>query len=154
MNILIIGVGSELRGDDAVGVLVARHLGEQDLPGVTVIERSGEGSDLIAAWEGHERVIVIDAAQSGAEPGTIHRFEAHRERLPTNSLNFSSHVFGVVEAIEIARNLGQLPANLVVFGVEGENFNIGSGISMSVQHALDQVIRLILDEIERRHYYH
>ena len=57
MNILVIGVGNEFCGDDAVGVLVARHLGEQYLPGVTVIEQNGEGSELITAWEGQERVI-------------------------------------------------------------------------------------------------
>jgi hydrogenase maturation protease len=151
-NHLVIGVGNEFRGDDAAGIIVARRLGERNLPGVTTVEQSGEGADLLATWEGQESVFLVDAAQSGAEPGTIHRFDAHKERLPTDSFHFSSHAFGVVEAIEIARNLGQLPANLIVFGVEGENFKAGSGVSTSVQLALDQVIRLIRHEIERIHY--
>ncbi|MFC1997344.1 hydrogenase maturation protease [Chloroflexota bacterium] len=146
-KVLVIGVGNDFRCDDAAGLLVARKLGERNLPGVRIIEQSGEGSDLIAAWEGQESVYLIDAAQSGAEPGTIHRFEAHEERLPKESLHFSSHAFGVAEAINIAHSLGQLPTKLVVFGIEGQDFSIGTTISLRVQQAVDNVIYALMGEI-------
>ena len=147
MNVLVIGVGNEFRGDDAVGVLVARRLGERNLPGVKVIEQNGEGAALITVWEGAETVFLIDAAQSGAEPGTIHRFEGHEERLPSDPFHFSSHAFGVNEAIEIGRSLGKLPAKLIVYGIEGGDFEIGSGISPRVQEAVDSVVHSLLQEI-------
>ena len=148
MNILVIGVGNEFCGDDAVGVLVARHLGEQYLPGVTVIEQNGEGSELITAWEGQERVIVIDAAQSGAEPGTIHCFNAHNAPLPIEFFNFSSHAFGVAEAIKLSHILGELPDRLMVFGIEGVDFATGLGLSQPVEQAFEIVVQRLLEEIQ------
>ena len=145
--VLVIGVGNEFRGDDEAGLVVARRLRERELPGVTVIEQSGEGSDLIAAWEGAECVYLIDAAHSGADLGTIHRFEAHQEKIPIHYLSFSSHAFGVLEAIALARKLGQLPSKLVVYGIEGGSFELGSGINPTVEQAIGEVVQLLSMEL-------
>jgi hydrogenase maturation protease len=70
-RILVIGVGNEYRRDDAVGLIVARRLRELSPRNVTVIEESGEGTNLMESWTGADMVILIDAASSGARPGTI-----------------------------------------------------------------------------------
>lgn len=148
-KILVIGVGNEFRGDDAVGVLVARRLAEHTLPTtVTVLEQSGEGSDLMAAWEGADHVFLIDAARSDAALGTIHRFEASQKPLATDFFSFSSHAFGVAEAIEISRMLGELPKRVIVYGIESCNFDTGSDLSPEVRQAVENVIRQLLQEIE------
>jgi len=147
MKILVIGVGNEFRGDDAAGVLVARRLGERNLPGVKVIEQNGEGAALITAWEGAETVFLIDAAQSGAEAGTIHCFEAHETPLPVDFFSFSSHAFGAAEAIKLSLILGELPDRVVVYGIEGLNFAAGLGLSQPVEQALEIVLQRLLDEI-------
>ena len=90
-EILVIGVGNEFRGDDAVGIWVARQLAQSAPPRVAVIEQRGEGADLMDAWQGAEMVLLIDAASSGAKPGTIHRFTAHQAPLPAELFSFSSH---------------------------------------------------------------
>ena len=73
MTTCVVGVGNELRGDDGVGLVVARAL-EGTLPkDVRVLECEGEPVSLLSAWEGCERTIVVDATQSGAQPGTIRR---------------------------------------------------------------------------------
>ncbi len=146
---LIIGVGNEFRGDDAVGLLVARRLAGMALPGVTIMEQSGEGADLMAAWKGADTVFIVDAAQSGAEPGKIHRFDVQDKPLPTDFFSFSSHAFGVVEAIELSRILGELPKRVVVYGIEGGDFETGMGLSPAVERAIETVIQRLLDEIRR-----
>jgi hydrogenase maturation protease len=148
-NVLVIGVGNEFRGDDAAGLLVARQLRLQNLPGVFVVERRGEGADLITIWDGYNQVFLIDAVQSGSDPGTIYRFDVHKKKLPTGSFHFSCHAFGVVEAIEIARSLGILPPSLVVFAIEGHHYNFGSHLSSAVQDGLEQVIHMIRNEIDQ-----
>jgi hydrogenase maturation protease len=145
---LIIGVGNELRGDDAVGICVARRLETLHLPNVRVIEHSGEGADLIETWHNVERVYLIDAVSSQGLVGSIYRFDAHQEPLPARYFGVSSHAFGVAEAIEISRSLGQLPQKLVVYGIECRNFNRGDGISPEVGQATESVIRQLLQEIE------
>ncbi len=145
---LIIGVGNSFRGDDGAGLMAAQRLRELALPGVTVLEQSGEGAGLMAAWEGAESVIVVDAMQSGGEPGTVHRLAIGDQPLPAHfGGNFSSHAFGVAEAIEMARLLGKLPARLIVFGIEGKSFTLGDGLSDAVEMGVETAVRQIQQEL-------
>jgi len=146
-RVLVIGVGNDYRHDDAVGFIVARHLREKNFQHITVREMSGEGAALIAAWQGADRVIIVDAVQSGAAPGTIFRVEAHREPIPTNFFHYSTHAFGVAEAIELARALNQLPQCLLMYGIEGKDFEAGEGLSPVVKEAVEEVVRLVLREL-------
>ena len=147
VRILIIGVGNEYRSDDAVGILIARRLRELSLNRVTVIEKSGEGTELMESWKNADNVILIDAVASGAKPGTIHRFDARARPIPASYFRCSTHAFSVGEAIELARTLNRLPANLTVFGIEGKVFNTGTGLSPDVQEATGQVVELVLLQI-------
>ena len=80
MEVLVIGVGNDYRGDDAVGLIVARRIREMNLPQVQVIESDGEFTRLMESWKDAESVILIDAVQSGVAPGTIHRFDANEQK--------------------------------------------------------------------------
>ncbi len=146
--IRVIGVGNIYRGDDAVGILAARQLAEMRLPGVEVIERSGEGTALMDALVGWENIYLIDAMQTGAPPGEILRFEAQDEALPTQFSATSTHAFGVAEAIEMTRLLGELPSKLVVYGVEGQNYAAGNSITPEVEAALQVLISKISQELK------
>lgn len=135
-RVLIVGVGNDFRGDDAAGLLVAKLLQEANLPGVTLLEQSGEGTALIEAWQGYETVILIDAARSGAAPGTVHRFEVGDGPLPAVLAGrLSSHAFGVAGAVEMARALDRLPPRLVVYALEGKSFTLGEPLSPEVEKA-------------------
>ena len=84
------------------------------------------------AWEGAAHVILVDAARSGAPVGTIHRFDAHSEEIPSGFFHYSSHQFAVAEAIEMARVLGKLPEKVSVYGLEGSDFSFGEEMSPEV----------------------
>ena len=145
---LLIGVGNEYRGDDGVGIAVARLLRDRLPATVRILELSGEGTVLMDAWRGAESVIVVDAVQSGAAPGTIHRFDTRELPLPSGLFPCSTHSFGVAEAIEMARALHELPPRLIVYGIEGEDFGDGNGLTPSVQRAVDDVARQISNELQ------
>ena len=149
-GVLLIGVGNADRCDDGVGLVVARSLAAKNLPNVTVIESRGEGLSLPDTWEGADSVILVDAVDSGAEPGTVHRLEAGRAPLPARMFRSSTHNFGIAEAIEMARQLGRLPRRLTVIGIEGKDFEMGIGISSEVVRAARRVVTTIADEIKSR----
>lgn len=136
---LIIGIGNEYRSDDGVGLVVARRLRRRAGEAFAVIEQTGEGASLIEAWRGAGSIIVVDAVLSGAEPGTIHRFEANTQTVPKSFFRYSTHAFSLAEAIELARVLGELPPRLVVYGIEGNNFSAGVGLSPAVDEAARQL---------------
>ena len=147
-DILVIGIGNEYAQDDAAGLLVARKLKEEVRDNIRIIESGGDGVSLIEAWKGVSSAIVIDSVRSGAEPGKIHRLEAHREPLPARPFRGSTHAFGLYEAVELARSLNQLPQRLIVYGIEGRNFRAGSKISRAITRALKGVTRSILEELK------
>jgi hydrogenase maturation protease len=143
---VIIGVGNEYRSDDAAGLIVARRLKEINLPDVTVIEASGEGAALIELWKEADVVILIDAVQSGAEAGTIHRFDAGAQPVPAALFRYSTHAFSVAEAIELARALNHLPPRLILYGIEGKSFEAGKGLSVEVEMAVRKIAERVVNE--------
>src|SRR5262245_13707080 len=143
-RLLIIGIGNEYRSDDAVGLIVARRLKEQIADAAVVLEQSGDGAALIEAWQGVETVVIIDAMFSGAEPGTIHRFDANAHPIPKSPLRNSTHSFSVAEAIELSRVLDNLPRHMLVYGIEGKNFVAGSCLSVEVEKGAGEMVRILL----------
>jgi hydrogenase maturation protease len=143
---LIIGIGNPLCGDDSAGRIIATHIKEQHPPFVRAVECSGEGTGLMELWEDAGTVIVVDAVASGAVAGTIYRFDATQQALPVRFFGGSTHDFGLVEALELARALNQLPKHLIVFGVEGKRFDIGSKLSTEVEKIIPHVVDRVLEE--------
>jgi len=128
----VIGIGNPLRGDDAAGLAVASALGAEAF--------AGEPIGLIDAWAGAGTVVVVDAMRSGAPPGTVVRADAGDGPLPTAfSPAVSSHAIDLVAVIELARELGRLPAGLEVIGIEGGTFATGVGLSPAVERAVAEV---------------
>lgn len=140
---LIAGCGTEGRGDDAAGLLVARRLRELGLPAA---EHSGEGLSLLESWTGAERVILVDAVRTGAEAGAVTVWDAHSGRLKREMFSVSTHAFGVAEAIEMGRALGRLPASLMVYGIEATRFEAGEPPQQAVLEAVERVVRMIAEE--------
>lgn len=143
----IIGIGNGLRGDDAVGLAVARRLRDLVGPQVQVMEMDGPCLDLVDLMAGAEKVLLIDAASGSGPAGQIHRFDAAvgpigREVFPT-----STHEIGLAETIEIGRALGRLPAVTLVYGIEIGRATIGSGLSLAVSTAVEEAAARILREV-------
>ncbi|MDP3063769.1 MAG: hydrogenase maturation protease [Chloroflexota bacterium] len=145
--VLLVGVGNDYRGDDAAGLAVARRLKAMRLPGVAVVEATGDGASLLDVWQGHEHVVIVDAVSSGAVPGTVHRFDAHAKPIPMELFRSSTHAFGLADAIELARAMGQLPQRLVVYGIEGRRFEVGAGLSEEVERVVHGVVEHIAREL-------
>lgn len=146
-RILVIGVGNAYRSDDGVGLFVVRQIDVRNLPNVTVSQASGEGAALIETWRGADTVILIDAVESGAPTGAIHRFDANAERIPSKFFHYSTHAFSVAEAIELARVLNQLPQRLIVYGIEGKTFEAGIDLSVQVVQAAHVVAKKVARDI-------
>lgn len=148
LEVLVIGVGNMLRGDDGVGPAIIAALAARGLPGAQLMICQGDGLQLMETWKRADRVILIDAVTSGGKPGTVYRFDADQQALPADLSFSSTHAFGVVEAIELARALDQLPSRLVIYAIEGQRFAIGTGLSPEVGRGLDDVVGRIVGEVD------
>ncbi|AEH09850.1 MULTISPECIES: hydrogenase maturation protease [Protofrankia] len=73
-ELLLVGCGNILRRDDGVGPVLIRHLWERGIPdGVRVVDGGTAGMDVAFRIRAARRVVIVDAARTGARPGTIYR---------------------------------------------------------------------------------
>jgi hydrogenase maturation protease len=146
-DIRFIGVGNEYRQDDGVGIFIVRQPGLLHLPGVRIAATQRDGTHLMDLWQGAATVFVFDAVYSTNRAGAIYRLDAVKEPLPTDLFPLSTHRLGIAEAVELSRVLNQLPAELIIYGIEGKNFGQGQGLSLPCKRSAWKVIQRVSEEI-------
>jgi hydrogenase maturation protease len=148
---LVIGIGNPDRGDDAVGVQIARRVAALR-PHVRLVELD-QPSDALDAWAPEDTVVVADAVSSNGDPGDIHVFDVVTRKLPARNWSAGgTHALGLASVVELARALGKLPRRLVVVGVEAAQFDRGApmsgAVAAAVPAAADAVLAVIGDRKE------
>ena len=146
---LFLGLGNSLRGDDGVGPAVIEWLEQQVLPSdVEVIDGGTAGLDIVSTLMGHERAIIVDAANVDRAPGEWVRFTPDVAQLKENDTTLSLHSAGLAEALALGAALNVLPATIIIYGVQPQNLDWSPQLSDQVQAAVAEVGQAILREIE------
>ncbi|HHL39487.1 MAG TPA: hydrogenase maturation protease [Deltaproteobacteria bacterium] len=148
--VLVLGVGNILLRDEGLGVRAVEHLRERYVPpeGVELVDGGCGGLRLLSLLASHSRVIVIDAARAGGEPGSVYRIPGERlhRSLP---LMTACHDVGLKELLAMAQLEGANPEELVVIAVEPADISPGLELSETVRERLDDVASLVKDELAR-----
>lgn len=145
---LVLGVGNLLMSDDGVGVHAVQRLEKRTLPpGVEVLDGGTCGLDLLQFFEGVERLIVLDAANLGREPGAIVRLEG--EDVPAFlAMKVSPHEINLPELLFSAKLSGIYPREVVVLGMQPETIETGVELSPPVAAQVDALIERVMEEIQ------
>jgi hydrogenase maturation protease len=144
---IVIGIGNPDRGDDAVGVQVARQVAAERLD-VLALEFD-DPSEALASWAAEDTVIVADATISGGKPGDIRVVDVVEHKLPAGSWSAGgTHQLGLAAVVELARTLDLMPRKLVVVGVEAGRLEQGAAMSEAVQAALPAAVGAVIEVIE------
>ncbi len=139
---LVIGVGNTLRGDDGIGVAVARRLARDPLPeGVWVVDGGTEGLDLIFRMEEAERVVLIDAALMGKDAGEAVVLDAEMVEKGIHANFASTHGFGVAEVLALGRSVGVEPEVSVV-AIQPEHTGPQDGLSENLAARVGEYVEL------------
>lgn len=104
------------------------------------------GLDLLQVLEGRQRVVVVDAADVGREPGQFVRFTPDQARLAQAADRFSLHNAGLGEILALANALGRTLPHMVIFGVQPAEIGWREGLSPAVEAALPAMIDAVLEE--------
>lgn len=148
---LIVCIGNDLVGDDAVGYAIHKVLVDMSLPDGAKLKFLGLGGmDIIEVIEGEDRLIVVDAVQLGKEVGHVHVL--NWDQLPyMEPRPVSGHGIGIREAIEVAKRLypERVPGSIFLVGVEGACFNkVGEPLTPEVGDAVSQAVERIIELAE------
>jgi len=148
---LILALGNPLRGDDGAGAAVIETLASlgQVPPGVDLLDGGTPGLETVLLWQGYQRVIVIDAAEMGFEPGEWRRFTREDVILQSRDLTLRGtlHYAGLAEAIRLAEALDSLPSTLTFYGIQPAELGWQPGLTPAVQHAVSEVAQAVLAEL-------
>lgn len=149
--VLVVGLGNPLRGDDGVGPRVVAELKRRSLPkGVEVLDAGAAGLDLLQLTEGWDRVVVVDAADVGKEPGQFVRFTHNQARLVEADEPFSFHHAGLAEVLALARALDRHLPPIVIFGVQPRKVGWGEGLSTDLESGLPILVDAVLEEVSEQ----
>ncbi len=148
-KVVILGAGNILLKDEGVGVRVVEQLRrEYHFPeNVSLIDGATLGVDLIPIIRDTEHLIIIDAVKARQKPGAILKFtpEELSSKIPAKH---SLHQIGLLEALEIARQLdGKLPRT-IIFGIVPEDAShMGLELTQLIRAQTPKVMKLIIEEL-------
>ena len=148
-RIKIIGCGSLLMGDDAVGCIIARKLQKMSLPKhIKVIEAGTPGLDLLNLMEPDERVIIIDAVVTGK--GNVGDIKIYKDNeLPSShQMPLSAHHIAIPETIELGKRVQPdlMPKSIEIWGIEVKAPLIRT---MELSEEVSSAIPKVIDRLKR-----
>jgi hydrogenase maturation protease len=146
---LLVGLGNPLRGDDGVGVAVARRFDARRAASwdVDVDECAAGGLRLAERLVGRRRAIVVDALAPGdAEPGVVRRLavaEAARAAHAT-----STHDADLATALAALAYAGEaVPEEIVIVGV---GVALTDGFAERLSPVVDAAADALVDDLVAR----
>jgi len=146
---LILGVGSSILADDAVGIVVARRLGERlgTRDDVDVAVNEEAGFSLLEDSLGYDRLVVIDSVLAGGEPGTV-------ERLGLSDLGRtihanSPHGLNLATVMEFGRRQGlDVPKEVVIYAIAiADALAFGEELTPALAARVDGIVAAIAAEV-------
>ncbi len=148
-RIVVIGVGSEIRRDDGVGVLVARRLAAEDIgPDVEVIEGHTGGINLLFEMDGADHCIIIDAVDMDRPPGTIEVFDADDADIIMTERVASLHHVSLADVIQLARATG-VATQVTVVGIQPQDITPGEGLTAPVAARIDELVAIVRSLVDK-----
>ncbi len=145
---LVLGLGNILLKDEGVGVRVIERLEEKyEFPEeVQVLDGGSGGLALLYFLEGVSRLVIVDAVKAGKEPGTLIRLAG--EEIPAFlSPKISPHQEGLADLLFAAKVTGILPKEIVLWGVEPAEIDVGIDLSPLIAAKVDELAEKVAEEL-------
>jgi hydrogenase maturation protease len=144
-----LGIGNLIMSDDGVGVRVVQRLTEEYSfpPEVEIIDGGTLGLDLLPLLEGLDRLLIVDAMETGGPPGTITRLTGDQIPLAFET-RLSAHQMGLKDLLAVSRLLGNSVPEMVLLGVQPKCIELGMELSLPVAAVLDTLVGMALRELE------
>ena len=147
-NILILGLGNILLGDEGVGVRVIEKLYSHPFPDeIEVIDGGTAGYELINFFEGKEKVIIVDAVKTDDTPGSVYKMDLSVVQ-EDETVQLSLHQIGLKNVFKMASMMDLNPEVTLVGIVPKDYQDYNIGLSEEVEKAIPLAIETVLKEIE------
>ncbi len=140
MNLLM-GIGNEMRGDDGIGVYVARNFKKEGWEVIVAGQVPEDFTSDIKKLHPY-KLVLVDAALMGLEPGAIRVVPI--EKIP--SVAFSTHGMPLSFFISYLR---EFVGEIVLIGIQPKIMEFGASISPEVMEAGEKLLRILQSGAEK-----
>jgi hydrogenase maturation protease len=149
--VLVLGLGNVLLGDDGLGPVLLREVGElyAGFPTVECIDGGTQGLALLGYLSGREALIILDALADGKTPGAVTILEGSEVLKFRVTRSTTAHEGNAGELLAAAQLLGELPDRVFLVGVEPESVRTELGLSECVAGALPAALERTCGVLER-----
>ncbi len=149
-DLLVLGLGNPLCGDDGAGVAAVSRLRERfdAPPGVTVLDGGTLGLSLLPYLRQARAVILVDAIAADAPAGALVRLDGE-DVAPAAAHRLSPHQVGVADLLAGARLRGGDPETLVLVGIVPARLELSVERSPEVEARIDDLVQATVDEAAR-----
>lgn len=136
---VILGIGNILKGDDAVGPFLCEQLAGK--VSAEVIDAATVPENYIRKIVGKnpQTLLVIDAIDFGASPGTIRVFEPSQ----LNSIAISTHTLSPRLFVELIT--GQIDVDVRFIGIQPAQVELGEPMREQVKGAAENVLNALIE---------
>lgn len=145
MKILVLGIGNTLLTDEGVGIVAMRELEAQfgAREDMEFLDGGTLSFTLAVPISGCTALLVIDAAELGAAPGTVRSFEGEEmDDFMGGNRKSSVHEVGLLDLRSISMLTGHWPVLRALIGVQPEVVGWGETLTPAVAAALPEVITI------------
>ncbi|MCL4511831.1 MAG: hydrogenase maturation protease [Bacteroidetes bacterium] len=145
-NLLIMGVGNLLMGDEGVGIHAVQRLGRFELPErVEVLDGGTGGFHLLSFLQSYPVIIMVDATMDEKAPGTVSVIQPKFASDYPKAL--SAHDIGLKDLIESAALLGELPKvhliTVTIDKIQQAQVELSPEIENAVPIVLEKILELV-----------
>lgn len=147
-TVAVIGVGNELMGDDGIGPRVVAELesaSDTQSPSVRLYDAGTTAFLALEVMSGCAQAVVIDAIESGAEPGTVQEYRYVDGEFADPPPEMTMHDVSFVEALDYGRDAYDLPETVRIIGVEPATLTAGVGLSDPVEAAVPEITDIVTE---------
>jgi len=139
--VVVLGVGSEMRSDDAAGPRVAAAVSRAGLPNVHSFETGPAPENFTAEIRRlhPSTVIIVDCAHMGEPPGTLRLIDPG----DIGEVSFGTHGLPLSVLSQYLRQ--ETGCSVLILGIQPVSVEVGEGVSQSVLKAIDEAALLLRD---------
>ena len=152
--VLVLGLGNVLQTDDGAGIHVIHELQRRrdgdgsKFPDEVAFHDGGTiGLSLLAEIEDCDVLVVVDAMELGAEPGTIRTFEDSDIMTQLGGKKRSAHEVALADLLAAAQLTGRMPKRCALVGIQpgriGWGMEAEAPVAAAIPQACDEVISLV-----------
>jgi len=147
----IIGLGNPLQRDDGIGILLLHYLYEHKkslTKNIDFIDGGTSAMNLLHLLGKFDTVFVIDAVDFKGKPGETKTFSLEEVKNQRMQFFFSTHEPDFLTLTAFLKKIGNLPKQVVFFGVQPKDVTYGNGLSVEITRVFPSIKKQLLKEIK------